>query len=130
LHDLGKSVELAHHPAGAEYTPAGRLIGHLVLGRDLVRAKAATIPEFDAETLLRLEHILLSHQGLPEWGSPTPPSTPEALLVHYADDLDAKFQMLAAALAGPVTMSEPEFTSRDNPLRRRIFRGLAESGGD
>lgn len=126
LHDIGKLVELDHRPAGAEYTPVGRLVGHLVLGRDLIRAKAATIEDFDAETLLRLEHILLSHQGLPEWGSPVPPSTPEALLVHFADDTDAKFQMMAAALASPATAAESAFTSRDNPLKRRIFRGLPD----
>lgn len=126
LHDIGKVIELDHLPSGAEYTPAGRLIGHLVLGRDLVRAKAAQIADFDPEILLRLEHILVSHQGLPEWGSPIPPSTPECLLVHFADDIDAKFQMMAAALAGEATAGEAEFTSRDNPLKRRIFRGLAE----
>jgi 3'-5' exoribonuclease len=124
LHDLGKALELEHRPSGADYTPYGRLIGHLILGRDLVRAKAATIDEFDPELLLRLEHILLSHQGLPEWGSPVPPSTPEALLVHMADDLDAKFQMFATALAAPATADSQEFTTRDNPLKRRIFRGL------
>ncbi|MDZ4687124.1 MAG: HD domain-containing protein [Planctomycetaceae bacterium] len=128
LHDIGKLFELDHHPAGAEYTPVGRLVGHLVLGRDMIRAKAATIADFDAETLLRLEHILLSHQGLPEWGSPIPPSTPEALLIHFADDTDAKFQMMAAALASPPPASEPEFTSRDNPLKRRLFRGLKDGG--
>ena len=127
LHDIGKSQELWHRPTGADYTPAGRLIGHLVLGRDIVRAKAATIPEFDAEILLRLEHILLAHQGTPEWGSPIPPSTPEAFLVHHADDVDAKFQMFAAALSTTPAMGEEQFTSRDNPLKRRIFRGLGES---
>jgi 3'-5' exoribonuclease len=126
LHDIGKLLELDHQPAGAEYTPVGRLVGHLVLGRDMIRAKAATVDEFDAETLLRLEHILLSHQGLPEWGSPIPPSTPEALLVHFADDTDAKFQMMAVALSSPPPVSEPEFTSRDNPLKRRLFRGLKD----
>jgi 3'-5' exoribonuclease len=126
LHDIGKLLELDHHPTGAEYTPVGRLVGHLVLGRDMLRAKAATIPEFDAETLLRLEHILLAHQGIPEWGSPIPPSTPEALLVHFADDIDAKFQMFAAALAAPPLPTDPAFTARDNPLKRRLFRGLPE----
>ncbi|OYW23993.1 MAG: nucleotide-binding protein [Planctomycetales bacterium 12-60-4] len=125
LHDIGKLIELDHRPSGSEYTPAGRLIGHLVLGRDLIRAKAAEIAEFDAEILLRLEHILVSHQGLPEWGSPIPPSTPECLLVHFADDIDAKFQMMAAALGSEPGAAEVEFTSRDNPLKRRIFRGLS-----
>uniref|UniRef100_A0A7C4LIZ2 HD domain-containing protein n=1 Tax=Schlesneria paludicola TaxID=360056 RepID=A0A7C4LIZ2_9PLAN len=126
LHDIGKLLELEQRPQGADYTPHGRLIGHIVLGRDLIRAKAASIPDLDAEQLLRLEHIILSHQGTPEWGSPIPPATPEALLVHYADDLDAKFQMMAAALSADPAPGQEQFTSKDNPLGRRLFRGLGE----
>lgn len=124
LHDIGKVHELDHQPQGSDYTSVGRLVGHIVLGRDMLRAAAAAIPDFDAETLLRLEHLILAHQGTPEWGSPIPPSTPEALLVHYADDIDAKFHMMAAALAAPVTAGNEHFTARDNPLHRRLFRGL------
>ena len=122
LHDIGKLIELEATPDGGEYTPAGRLIGHMLLGRDIVREQARAIPELDDETLLRLEHIIIAHQGLPEWGSPIPPSTPEALLVHYADDIDAKFHILATALASPGAMNDA-FTSRDNPLRRMFYRG-------
>ena len=124
LHDIGKVVELDYRPEGTTYTAAGRLIGHILLGRDLVREKATSFPDLDAETLLRLEHIVASHQALPEWGSPVAPHTPEALLVHYADDIDAKFEMMAAALQ-EAAATDDRFTSRQNPLRRRIFRGLA-----
>ncbi|MFO0918600.1 MAG: HD domain-containing protein [Planctomycetaceae bacterium] len=127
LHDIGKIQELQQRPAGAEYTPAGRLIGHIVLGRDMIRSAAADIPDFDPELLLRLEHVILSHQALPEWGSPIPPSTPEALLVHYADDMDAKLHMMVSALESGQTPGQKEFTSRDNPLKRRIFRGLRDT---
>lgn len=126
LHDIGKLQELESQPAGTEFTPAGRLIGHIVLGRDMIRAAAAEIPDFDPEVLLRLEHMILSHQALPEWGSPIPPSTPEALLVHYADDIDAKLHMMVGALESEVTPGNEEFTGRDNPLKRRIFRGLRD----
>jgi len=126
LHDVGKLAELDYRPQGSEYTARGRLIGHILLGRDLVRDKAASIPEMDAEVLLRLEHIIVSHQNLPEWGSPIPPHTPEALLVYFADDIDAKFHMLAAALED-ATQDDEEFTSRKNPLRRQIYRGLREN---
>ena len=123
LHDIGKLQELDLRPQGADYSARGRLIGHILLGRDLVRERAAAIPEFDPEILLRLEHIIVAHQNLPEWGSPVSPHTPEALLVYFADDLDAKFFMMAAALE-----DEPdeggEFTSRNNALRRQVFRGL------
>ncbi len=123
LHDIGKLQELDTQPLGADYTAKGRLIGHIMLGRDLVREVARSIPELDEETQLRLEHIIVSHQNLPEWGSPIPPRTPEALLVYFADDLDAKFHEMAMALYRARGEDE-EFTNRDNPLHRRIFRGL------
>lgn len=122
LHDIGKLLELDAQPQGATYTAQGQLIGHILLGRDMVREKAAELGGLDAETLLRLEHIIVSHQNLPEWGSPIAPHTPEALLVHYADEIDAKFHMLATALeTDPV--GEEVFTPRDNALRRPVFRG-------
>jgi 3'-5' exoribonuclease len=123
LHDIGKLIELRYQPHGSEYTAKGRLVGHILLGRDLVREKAATVPDLDPEVLLRLEHIIVAHQNLPEWGSPIAPHTPEALLVYFADDLDAKFHMLATALERQPQDGE-QFTGSDNPLRRRIFRGL------
>ncbi len=124
LHDIGKLYELKYQPQGSTYSAQGKLIGHILLGRDIVRDKARTIPDFNPETQLRLEHIIVAHQNLPEWGSPIAPHTPEALLVFMADDLDAKFHEVAMTLMTTPAPGE-EFTSRDNPLRRGIFRGLA-----
>ena len=124
LHDIGKLTELDAQPQGASYTAQGRLVGHILLGRDIVREKANELGTLDPETLLRLEHIIIAHQNLPEWGSPIAPHTPEALLVHYADDTDAKFHMMAMALEMEPT-NDDEFTPRDNATRRQIFRGLA-----
>ncbi|HID21590.1 MAG TPA: HD domain-containing protein [Planctomycetaceae bacterium] len=123
LHDIGKLQELQTRPLGGEYTASGRLIGHILLGRDLIRDAARSVPELDPETQLRLEHIIVSHQNLPEWGSPIPPRTPEALLVYFADDIDAKFNEMAMALIQARGQTD-EFPSRDNPMHRRIFRGL------
>ncbi|VAX39360.1 3'-_5' exoribonuclease Bsu YhaM [hydrothermal vent metagenome] len=123
LHDIGKLIELNYRPNNTTYSARGQLVGHILLGRDIVREQGATIENLSPETLLRLEHIIISHQNLPEWGSPIAPHTPEALLVHYADDIDAKFQMMAAVLEVP-SQNEAEFTGRDNPMRRSIFRGL------
>jgi 3'-5' exoribonuclease len=120
LHDIGKLQELRVSPSGAQFTPYGELIGHIVLGRDILRAAAQREP-LDAETLLRLEHIIISHQRTAEWGSPKPPMTPEALLVHYADDIDAKLQMMFAALE---EQADGPFTSQRNPLHQKVFRGL------
>jgi len=127
LHDIGKLRELNQGPEGASYTAEGSMIGHLLMGRDMVREAAAALPaesSVDPETLLRLEHLIIAHQRLPEWGSPKPPMTPEALIVHYADDLDAKFHMMIAILdqdtnPGPMT-------SRKNILAQQVFRGLGE----
>ncbi|MEX0700555.1 MAG: HD domain-containing protein [Planctomycetales bacterium] len=125
LHDIGKTQELSFRPEGSEFTPRGRLIGHILLGRDIVRDKARSVPELDPETLLRLEHVVAAHQNVPEWGSPVAPHTPEALLVYYADDVDAKLHMMAAALEAAAADGAGEFTDRSNPLRRSVFRGLA-----
>jgi 3'-5' exoribonuclease len=120
LHDIGKLRELAVSPAGAEYTAAGCLIGHVLQGRDIVREFAAG-RKIDPETLLRLEHVIVAHQRLPEWGAPKPPMTPEALVVHYADDLDAKLQMMVSALEED--SAEGFVTSKRNALNQQFYRG-------
>lgn len=126
LHDIGKLTELKTEATGTTYTAPGRLIGHILLGRDMIRDRVAAIPDLNPETLLRLEHIIVSHQGTPEWGSPVAPHTPEALIIHYADDLDAKYHMMANALT-PAATNGDEFTTTDNPLKRRLFRGLNDA---
>jgi len=120
LHDVGKLRELEQRPDGTVYTASGALIGHLLQGRDIVRETAATCP-LPPDMLLRLEHLIIAHQRLPEWGSPKPPMTPEALLVHYADDIDAKFQMMAEVLRNDA--SEGPVTSKKNPLAQQVYKG-------
>jgi 3'-5' exoribonuclease len=120
LHDIGKLRELATTPAGADYTAAGHLIGHVLQGRDIVR-EAAAGREIDPEVLLRLEHVIVSHQRLPEWGAPKPPMTPEALIVHYADDLDAKMHMLVCTLKEDT--AEGPVTAKRNPMAQQFYRG-------
>jgi 3'-5' exoribonuclease len=121
LHDIGKLRELDPQPELAAYTAEGELIGHILLGRDIVREAAAGVP-LPSDMLLRLEHLILSHQRLPEWGSPKPPMTPEALLVHYADDSDAKFAIMAGILRDDVTPGL--MTSDKNLLRQKVYRGV------
>jgi 3'-5' exoribonuclease len=129
LHDIGKLHELEFKDEGWVYTAQGRLVGHILMGRDMVREAASRVESMDADTQLRIEHMVISHQNLPEWGSPIAPHTPEALLVHYADDIDAKFHELAMQLETNWP-DDAEFTSRKNPLRRSIFLGLNESKPD
>lgn len=120
LHDIGKVREYDLLPEGAAYSAAGHLVGHLLQGRDMVR-ESPHAAALDPDLLLRLEHVILSHQRLPEWGSPKPPMTPEALIVHYADDLDAKFEMMYAALRDDENPGP--FTSKKNPLYQAVYRG-------
>ncbi len=120
LHDIGKLREIRQEAHGAVYTAEGALIGHLLEGRDILR-EAAAGRDIPAEMLLRLEHIIVSHQRLPEWGSPKPPMTPEALIVHYADDLDAKYQMMYMALRDDATPGP--LTSKKNTLYQQVYRG-------
>ncbi len=96
FHDLGKLIELESMPA-AGYTPAGRLVGHVVLGRDLLCERCRAIPDFPTELQQQLEHLVLSHQGRLEYGSPVPPMTPEAIALHFIDDLDSKLNQLERA---------------------------------
>jgi 3'-5' exoribonuclease len=121
LHDIGKLREIAWQPEGAAYLPAGDLVGHILQGRDIVR-EAAAGRKIDPDILLRLEHVIISHQRLPEWGSPKPPMTPEALLVHYADDIDAKYHMMVIALRDDTNPGH--LTSKQNQLHQKIYRGL------
>lgn len=126
LHDIGKLRELELRPEGTGHTPEGDLIGHILSGRDMVRETAARLtgePRIDPDALLRLEHLIIAHQRLPEWGSPKPPMTPEAMLVHYSDDIDAKFQMMVTILRDDTTPGPT--TSKKNILGQPVYRGPA-----
>ncbi len=119
LHDIGKLKELSFE-GETSYTTSGRLIGHIIQGRDMVREKAKEIPDFPEEDLVELEHLVLSHQGRPEWNSPRVPQTLEALVLHYADDLDAKVQIFERAVERD-RGTEP-FTPRHRSLDRQIYK--------
>jgi 3'-5' exoribonuclease len=121
LHDIGRVAELADDVLAPQPTVPGRLLGHLFLGRDLVRDAAREQGDVNPELLALLEHLIVAHLNLPEWGSPRLPLVPEALILHHADDLDAKLEMYARCLsrdraAGP-------FTDRDPVLGRQLFKG-------
>jgi 3'-5' exoribonuclease len=127
VHDIGKLQELTDDPFNPTYTTRGRLIGHITIGRDMVREAAAKIEGFPEDTLLRLEHAILAHHGKKEWGSPVVPQTLEALVIHFADDLDSK--MNAAALALLDTREGSEFSERVRPLDgRTLYRGAPPDG--
>lgn len=96
FHDLGKLRELGAMPAN-DYTLEGRLIGHVVIGRDLLLERCRAIDGFPDDLRMLLEHMVLSHQGKKEFASPVEPMTPEALALHFVDDLDSKLNQLRAS---------------------------------
>lgn len=130
LHDIGKLRELDYHPVEAKYTKEGCLVGHVLMGRDLVREEAKKIPGFPEETLLLLEHAILAHHGKRDFGAPVVPQTLEAYLVSVIDDLDAK--MNAAARERLKSITEGEFTDKVYALdNRRLYKGVPrEAPGD
>ena len=99
VHDLAKIEEFDFSRPVFGYTGRGRLIGHLVLGVELVRKAAAHVPAIDAGQVDRLVHIILSHHGQYDFGSPVLPMTPEAILLHHLDDIDAKMNYMAGLQA-------------------------------
>lgn len=120
LHDVGKCDELAYDTA-IEYTDSGRLLGHVVLGLTRVREAVSRIRvRTSGERFSRLEHAILSHHGELEWGSPKRPSTLEALLLHHADNLDAKAAGFSALLAG-ATRADESWTDASNLFRRPLY---------
>ena len=121
LHDVGKVAELDIRPGVGEYTTVGKLVGHILIGRDMLREAAAAVPQLDARRLMLLEHIIISHQGRKEWSSPIEPKTLEALIVHYADDIDAKVNTFVEAIGGDA--GGGEFTGRRNLFGRELYRG-------
>lgn len=89
LHDIGKTEELSY--AGAfDYTDEGRLLGHLYMGAEWVSRQCDALPDFPQEKRILLKHMILSHHGELEYGSPKRPKTLEAILLHFAENMDAK----------------------------------------
>jgi len=97
LHDVGKTAELSYQRSFG-YTDAGNLLGHIALEAEWISRAMGKIPGFPEELRLQILHIVLSHHGRLEFGSPVLPKTPEALLVHYLDDLDGKLEAMFRAV--------------------------------
>jgi 3'-5' exoribonuclease len=119
LHDLGKIQEF-ETPQAPAITVPGYLLGHIVLGWEMVRQEAKALDFPDPELLQQLEHIILSHHGSLEFGSPVLPRTREALLVYSLDDLDAKMNMMKQHLQTDTT--DGQFTSYHRTLQRGLYK--------
>ena len=126
LHDAGKVVELDYDRAFG-YTDEGQLVGHIVLGVELLAEKVRRTADltgepFPPELLLRLKHMIVSHHGPPEFGSPKPPMTPEAIALHYLDNLDAKLHVFTREIREDPSR-EASWTPYNPNLGRRLFKG-------
>ncbi|MCD6204315.1 MAG: HD domain-containing protein [Candidatus Marinimicrobia bacterium] len=124
LHDIGKIRELDSGLA-TDYTDCGNFIGHIVLGRDILLETIAKIDDFPEMLKLKLEHIILSHQGKLEWQSPKEPSFPEALIVYFIDEMDTRLNQMTRELSND--NAEGNWTNKNNYFRRPLFKG-SDSG--
>ncbi|MFE8700223.1 3'-5' exoribonuclease YhaM [Cytobacillus sp. FJAT-54145] len=116
LHDLGKVMELSG-PISTTYTVEGNLLGHITIMVNEI-GKAADELGISGEEVMVLQHLVLSHHGKAEWGSPKPPLIKEAEILHYIDNLDAKMNMLDRALE---RVKPGEFSDRVFALDQRSF---------
>lgn len=117
LHDIGKIIELSG-PKGTEYTKQGKLLGHISLGANEIYSASMKIGEENSEEVINLLHIILSHHGQLEYGSPKEPMTAEAALIHFLDYNDSRL----AALEPEIEKAEKgEFTQPITPFDRRCF---------
>ena len=94
LHDIGKTEEFSFDRYPFDYTDKGRLVGHLVLGAEMMLSRIEEMDSFPVELATRLQHLILSHHGRHEFGSPSLPMTLEAFVLNFIDDIDAKINYL------------------------------------
>jgi 3'-5' exoribonuclease len=116
LHDVGKVREMSYHRA-FDYTDEGKLLGHITIGVEMVTERLATVPDFPAELAMLLKHMLLSHHGQYEYGSPKRPKTLEATILNYLDDLDSKINGIRTHIR-----KEPEGANRWTAYHRLYDR--------
>jgi 3'-5' exoribonuclease len=129
LHDIGKIRELSYRKVFA-YTDEGQLIGHLIIGVEMLNEKVARVPDltgepFPRELLLRLKHMIVSHHGTHEFGSPKLPMTPEAIALHHLDNFDAKTHSFTRDIKDDKNQLS-SWTPFNQSLQRRLFKGLVD----
>ncbi len=119
LHDIGKVYELSYDRS-LGYTTEGQLVGHIVMAVEIVGRKAGAIPGFPNELATLVKHMILSHHGQYDFGSPKLPMFREAVMLHYLDDLDSKMGAMRVMLASD--KGDPDWTERGAALERRLLR--------
>lgn len=120
LHDIGKVAELSYART-FDYTDEGKLIGHIVLGVEMVEEKIRTIPGFPRQLAMLVKHLLLSHHGQYEYGSPKRPKLLEAVILNFLDDLDSKINGVQAHIERESSNDNP-WTSYHRLYDRYFFK--------
>jgi 3'-5' exoribonuclease len=121
LHDIGKIYEF-NYDSLIEYSDVGRLIGHIVMTVEMIDKKIEAISDFPAPLALKMRHIILSHHGELEFGSPKRPKTLEALVIHFIDDLDAKLNAFQSFIADS-NNADSEWTTYNRFFERFLYKG-------
>jgi 3'-5' exoribonuclease len=119
LHDIGKVQELTYNRSFS-YTTRGQLLGHMIIELEMLQAKLAKLPDFPPELKTLLEHLIISHHGQYDFGSPKLPMFPEALMLHYLDDLDSKMEAMRAHFERESELEGP-WTSYNASLGRPLL---------
>jgi 3'-5' exoribonuclease len=119
LHDIGKIHELTYNRSFS-YTSRGQLLGHMIIELEMLQKKLAGLPGFPDEMRTLLEHMIISHHGEYEFGSPKLPMFPEALMLHYLDDLDSKMESMRAHFEREAE-NESSWTSYNASLGRTLL---------
>ena len=127
LHDIGKIYEL-NYERGFSYSNEGQLLGHIQIGIRMVADKLRGIPDFPPALRTLVEHMILSHHGELEFGSPKVPLFPEALLLHYLDDMDSKMECMRALIENDRQV-EGCFTAFHTALARPALKKDRYLGG-
>jgi 3'-5' exoribonuclease len=122
LHDVGKISEL-RYARSFDYTDVGKLIGHIVIGVEIVEEKLRGLPGFPLELAILLKHLLLSHHGQYEFGSPKRPKTVEAVILNFIDDLDSKINGVRAHIDKEAD-NEAAWTQYHRLYDRYFFKGF------
>lgn len=125
LHDIGKLQELAYEPGGATYSRDGNMVGHIGLGLIIVRETINGISGFPDDLRAHIEHLVMSHHGRREHGSPVEPKTVEAFILSSVDELDSRLNQVQRAVREDV--GTEEFTAWHRRLGRVLFKGPARS---
>src|SRR4051795_506189 len=120
LHDIGKIEELSYYRSFG-YSSEGQLLGHIVIGLKILADKVRDIEDFPPRLRTLVEHLIISHHGELEFGSPKVPSFPEALLLHHLDNLDSKMEAMRSTLQ-KASFIEADFTGWVPSLERMLLR--------